>query len=172
MNCPIKSHENADLLLAYCARKLDSETAGLLERHMELCADCRAFRDGQRAVWNALDQWEAMPVSGDFDRRLYRRIERERKVSWVDRLFQPFRPLFVRPALPLAAACVVMVAGFLLEYPGRVTIDSNVTSDASRAQPAVVDVQPVEVEKTLDDLEMLHEFNAPARAPGKTSKSM
>jgi hypothetical protein len=35
-----------------------------------------------------------------------------------------------------------------------------------------VDVQPVEVEKTLDDLEMLHEFNAPARAPDKTAKSM
>lgn len=172
MNCPIKSHENADLLLAYCARKLDPETTSLLERHMELCTECRAFRDGQRAVWNALDEWEAMPVSADFDRRLYRRVREQNEASWVGRFFEPLRPVFLRPVLPLAAACAVVFAGFLLEYPGAQPVNPGMTSGRPGVQSAVVDVQPVEVEKTLDDLEMLHEFNAPAHRLGNTSKSM
>lgn len=172
MNCPIKSHENADLLLAYCARRLDPEATSLLERHMELCVDCRAFRDGQRAVWSALDQWEAMPVSADFDRRLYRRVREADKASWMGRFFEPLRPVFLRPVFPLAAACVVVFAGFLLNHPGAVAVNPGAAPARPEVQSAVVDVQPGEVEKTLDDLEMLHEFNAPARRNGNTSKSM
>ena len=74
MKCPIEIHENAELLLAYCARKLDPETQTILERHLAVCPACRDFKAGQEAVWQALDSWEAVPVSADFDRRLYRRI--------------------------------------------------------------------------------------------------
>ena len=71
MRCPIESQENADLLLSYSARRLNPEATAILEAHMEICPTCREFRDGQRALWEALDQWEARPVSPDFDRRLY-----------------------------------------------------------------------------------------------------
>src|SRR6476619_6436551 len=114
MRCPIETQENAELLLSYSARRLDPESAAILEAHMELCPACREFRAGQRALWEALDQWEARPVSLDFDRRLYRRIAEQEQMSWWARLFTPLRPMFVRPALPLAAtACLVLVAGFI-----------------------------------------------------------
>src|ERR1051325_5022425 len=100
MKCPMESHENAELLLAYCARRLDPETQIVLERHMAVCPACREFQKGQEIVWNALDAWEAMPVSVDFDRRLYRRIEEEEaRASWWSRLMRPFRPMFAPPLL-------------------------------------------------------------------------
>ena len=75
MNCPLETRENAQLLLDYGTRKLEPETVAALERHIAICGACREFVSGQRAVWQALDAWEAAPVSADFDSRLYRRRE-------------------------------------------------------------------------------------------------
>src|ERR1039458_6662773 len=100
MKCPIETRESAELLLAYCNRNLDAESTAMLERHMEVCPACREFASGQRAVWEALDVWEAAPVTSDFNHRLYRRIDRE--VSWWHLLMRPFRPVLVRQGLPIA----------------------------------------------------------------------
>ena len=89
MNCPMESREHAQWLLDYRAGKLEPELAARLEEHIATCGACREFARGQRAVWEALDSWEAAPVSTDFDRRLYQRIEAQ--VSWWDLLIRPFR---------------------------------------------------------------------------------
>ena len=155
MRCPIETQENAELLLSYSARRLNPECTAILEAHMELCPACREFRDGQRALWEALDQWEARPISPDFDRRLYRKIEEQEQLAWWSRAFRSLRPMFVRPPLPLAAtACLVLVAGFLIDGPARVNpgADSQIRGEVEQ------------VERTLDDLDMLRQFNlAPAQ---------
>src|ERR1700752_4831934 len=139
MRCPIETQENAELLLSYSARRLNQETAAILEEHMELCPACREFRDGQRALWEALDQWDARPVSADFDRRLYRRIEEQEQMGWFARVFGPLRPMFLRPALPLAAmACLVLVAGFIVDEPGKLL------SPPAEVPQVVRDVEQVE----------------------------
>ena len=94
MKCPVECRENADLLLAYCSRKLDPDTAALLERHMEQCPACTEFARGQKAVWEALDAWEAAPVSADFDGRLYRSLNQQ--VPFWERLRRSFRPVLAR----------------------------------------------------------------------------
>ena len=164
MRCPIETQENAELLLSYSARRLDPELIAVLEAHMERCPACREFRDGQRALWEALDEWEARPVSADFDRRLYRRIEEQDKMGWWAYVFGPLRPAFLRPALPLAAtACVVLVAGFLAVEPGRVP--PAVTADNQVAREAE------QVERALDDLDMLRQFDLGA-APSEDSSRL
>ena len=120
MNCPLETRENAQLLLDYCTRKLEPESVAVLERHIAICDACREFARGQRAVWQALDAWEAAPVSLDFDRRLYHRIEAH--VPWWSLLLRPFRPPFnsvaLRRSLHAAAmACLLVVAGIVLERP-------------------------------------------------------
>ena len=154
MRCPIETHGNAELLLDYCARKLNPELTAVLEAHMDICPSCREFRDGQRALWMALDQWEAAPVSPDFDRRLYRRIEREGRDGFWTRLFRPLQPVFFRPVAPLAAtACLLLAAGFLVQTP---SLNLASLEDGPKAR----EVEQVEqVERTLEDLEMLRQFN-------------
>ena len=163
MKCPIETRENAELLLAYCTRKLDAESTALLERHMEICPACREFSSGQRAVWEALDAWEATPVTLDFDRRLYRRIDRE--VSWWQLLMRPLGPALVRRGLPIAAAaCLVVMAGVLLERPAS-------APPTTQPQSAQVDaLQPDQVEHALDAMHMLGEFNYRVRGDAADSK--
>src|SRR6476659_5995846 len=159
MKCPIETKENAELLLSYSARRLNAESTAILEAHMEVCPACQEFRDGQRALWEALDQWEARPVSPDFDRRLYQKIEEHEQMGWWARTFGPMRPVFLRPALPLAAmACVVLVAGFIIDEPGKLF------APAADSPQVVREVE--QVERALDDLEMLRQFDLVAPVAG------
>lgn len=154
MRCPIQSRDNAEILLAYCDRKLDVESMLLLERHVAECAACREVLDGQRAIWAALDQWEAAEISPDFNRRMWQRIEASESAGFWRRLFQPPLQWALKPSMPVAAAAVVLVAGLLLRAPGNLPPAPRVVSDA-------VDIE--QVERTLEDLEMLRELAAPAR---------
>jgi hypothetical protein len=152
MKCPIETQESAEVLLAYGLRKLDSDATAMVEEHIRACPACSDFARGQAAVWKALDAWEAAPVSPDFDRRLYQRIEKE--VSWWDLLVRPFRPLFFREGLPIAAAAVLVIAaGVLLERPDRVAVERGPVS----AQVEVV--APEQAEHALQEMEMMREFN-------------
>jgi anti-sigma factor RsiW len=148
MNCPIESH-NPERLVDYAAGALDPESARALVRHFAGCAPCRSMAAGQTAVWKALDEWEAPPVSPDFNRRLYRRIDEEVRLSWWERLTRPFRPMPLRQALPLTAtAGLLLVAGLLVQHPVRF---------APAAQPGET-VRADQVERTLDDLDLLRQF--------------
>jgi hypothetical protein len=162
MNCPLETRENAQLLLDYCTRQLAPETVAILERHIAICGKCREFAGGQRAVWQALDAWEAEPVSPDFDRRLYRRIEA--RVGWWNLFLRPFSRATLRHSLPAAAmACLLLVAGVILERPA--------VSPAPPNDMAQVDsVQPEQVERALDAMEMLNEFSHHVRTDSPESK--
>jgi anti-sigma factor RsiW len=163
MNCPLETPETAELLLDYCTRRLAPERAAIVESHVRACPACRRFAEEQSAVWSALDGWEAAPVSVDFDRRLYRRIEGE--ISWRERLAAPLRLLLAyRGVLAAAAACLVIAAGLLLQGPPAPVADP--------AAPVVAnaEVQPEQVEKALDAMDLISEFNQKVHPEKATSK--
>jgi hypothetical protein len=163
MNCPLETRDNAQVLLDYCARKLEPESVAILERHIAVCDACREFASGQRAVWEALDAWEAAPVSPDFDTRLYRRIET--RASWWELLRRPFQPSTLWRRLPAAAmGCLLVLAGVILQR-------SAVSPAPALNDTAQVDsVQPEQVERTLDAMEVLSEFSHHLRAETPESK--
>ncbi len=173
--CPTKNNANTELLLAYCAGRLRGAAALELERHIAGCHDCAEFRNAQSSVWNALDAWEAPAASPDFNRRLYARIAAAETAPWYTRWLESLRPVFARPAFPLAAVAVVVVAGFVIDHPSFI-------SSPHAAKPTAVNVSGVtpreaeQVERTLDDLDMLRQFDSSAdqnsEAREKTSKSM
>jgi anti-sigma factor RsiW len=151
MNCPMEARETAGWLLDYASGRLDAETRARFGEHLDACPACRAVAGGQQAVWKALEAWEPAPVSMDFDRSLYQRIERQ--ASWWSRLTRPFDALF-RHAVPIgAAAGVVILAGLLMNRPA-------VQPAAPVQESAQVEtLQPDQVEHAVDDMEMLREFN-------------
>ena len=162
MNCPIRTEETADLLLAYTARRLDPARTAMLEDHMNVCTHCAEFRAGQELVWQALDAWEAPPVTPDFNRRLYQRIETEAAAPWYRRLFTT--PLAMwKPAIPLAAACLVIAAGFILDHP--VAVNPPGATPAIRVSVAEAE----QVESALDDLQLLRQLDTSATSGSSES---
>jgi hypothetical protein len=156
--------ENADLLLKFVAGRLDSEAQVRLNRHLDVCPACREFAGGQKAVWDSLDAWEMAPVSPDFDRRLYARIQGE--VSWWNRILAPFRPPQIRKGWPIAAAAwLVLVAGI-------VVVDRSImVRPAPRKTSIQVEsLRPDQAQNAIEDMEMLQEINGlvgPASAASK-----
>ncbi len=159
MNCPIRTEETAEMLLAYTARRLDPAKTAILESHMDVCAECAEFRVKQELVWQALDAWEAPPVTPDFNRRLYQRIESEAAAPWYVRLISTPWAMW-KPAIPLAFAGLLIMAGFMLDH--------SVSLTAPSTPPAIrVSVTEAEqVENALDDLQLLRQLDS-----GATSSS-
>ena len=156
MKCPIESQENSSLLLDYCARKIDPASAAVLERHIKACPACQEFQSAQQSLWSALDRWQPLPVSSDFDRRLYAVIDAEAVAPWWSRLTPVLRSHW-KPAVSLAAVCLALIAVSLFQAP------STAPAPVEPASPVRIEmVQMDQMERALEDLEMLRQFDLTA----------
>jgi hypothetical protein len=150
MRCPTENSDILDVLLNYCAKRLDAGKAILLESHMASCAQCRKFATAQQQVWNTLDAWEPEKVSTDFDQRLYAAAEAGRPFGALRRLFGHSSAW--TSALRLAAACATAGLALLLSVPAP---ESPQVKENLRADSVEVEL----VEQALDDVEMLRQFS-------------
>ena len=149
MNCPMEARQGSELLLEYTAGRLEAQAATELEAHLEGCARCREFAQSQKMVWQAMEAWEAEPVSMDFDRRLFARIE-QAPASWWARLTGQV----MHHAVPVAAAAGVMIlAGLALERTAVTPVEPP------RESAQVETLGPEQVQSALDDMQMLRDFN-------------
>ncbi|MBX5495904.1 MAG: hypothetical protein IRZ15_11275 [Bryobacteraceae bacterium] len=147
MKCPVESKENVDLLLDFCLGK-PGAAAARLARHVEACPACQEFCASCSALWSDLDLLEAPPVSPDFNRRLYERIEAEESGVWR-KFLSLFRLRWMRPATAVAAAGMLVVFGVLLQSP---FVPENLPRPLMEAKS---DIDIEQIEETLEDLEML-----------------
>jgi anti-sigma factor RsiW len=174
MSCLIKSEGNTDRLLAYCAGRLGGEAASEMALHLKSCPECARVYSAQTSVWQALDAWSPAPVSPDFDRRLFARIEAENAAPWWQRELHRvssaigdfLRPVMAQPAFALSAVAVVIAAGFVLDHPAKVYTPSPIATVRGTG------VEVEKVEASLDDMEMLHQFDTGADDQESTAKSM
>jgi hypothetical protein len=168
--------DHTEKLLAYCAGGLGSDEGSRIAFHLKSCPECAAICSAQASVWKALDTWQPAPVSRDFDHRLFARIEAEKTALWWERAIAKagefLRPLFAQPALPLSAAALVIAAGFVLDHPAGLSRSENRSSARELAVPRVNQVDAEKMEATLDDLEMLRQFDAISDDKESTRKSM
>jgi hypothetical protein len=114
----------------------------------------------KKSVDAALDLWEAPPVSADFDRRIYRRIEQQQHVPWWRFLLHPQR--FV-PAM--VAAAVLVAAGLWIERPA-------VQPAAVPHSAAVEALPPEQAESALQEMELMQEFNRLVRTDAAAEPKM
>ena len=165
MTCSMENRE--ERLLDFVSGSLESGEAAVFERHLEGCAECREFVAGQKQVWSALDAFEPASISADFDRHLYAAMAR---TSWWDRVVAsvttPLRtPAWIRHGLPVMAAAAALTAGFILwdrppKQPAR-PVQLSAAADS---------LQPDQVQRALDDVEMLGQFNHRVASDSSQSK--
>lgn len=137
--------EHSSELWESVALRTSGEVRPDLQSHLAGCEECRHALADRRAVWNALDVWEAPPVSPNFDTRLWREIEAQPPLTLGARLRQGFA-WNSRPLMPLAAACLTVVLAVGVSMSWR-------SGSGSPARPEKVDME--QVEKTLDDMDLL-----------------
>lgn len=153
MKCPVQSGENAEILLDYCARTLDAHRAALLENHMTECAECRAFRDVQSEIWSSMDDWHSIPISPNFDSQLFARIEAEEQKPWWRQWRGAWTSVTLEPALPIAAACLAVLASIL--FQATIPVPAGIPAPAAQAQVKTDPTDIEQAETALEDLEML-----------------
>lgn len=155
MLCLRKSEDGAGILTDYCARVLDPAKKAEVDRHVEVCAECRGLLERQNRLWQTLDQWTAPEVSPNFDARLYARIAREeaapRWKQWAWRILRPPVPVAMwKPVVSLAAACAVVAIALTVHTP-------QPQPAAPQMHAEQVDIE--QVSRALDDLDILAPSN-------------
>jgi len=143
--CRLENGNSAELIVAYGARTLAPDVEAAFERHMAMCANCRELAAAQREVWSAMDAWMPAKISSNFDEKLYQRIATEEQSTWWRRVLRANWSW--RPAMPVAAACAVLVAAFLLRSPAPPA--------GAPQSPGQSNLQIEQVQHALDDIEML-----------------
>ena len=161
MNCPARSNESHELLIDYCADALPLGTRTELERHIEKCPDCSDFVRAQQQVWTALDGWKTEPISADFDCRLYASIAEAERPSWRQWLAGR---IGWQPAVSLGAACAALAVALLVNAPSdRPRTQQPSVPPVSAMEDARADaVEPEQLERALEDLEMLKQLSPSA----------
>ena len=152
MECPSESRHGAELWIGYVAGTLVPEVELGLRLHLEACQSCREAVKAQEAVWSALDHWTPVSVSPSFDEALFRRIANEEQAPRWRRLLQARWSW--RPVMPLAAFCAALIVAFFLRTPPAEA------PSMSRSAPAA---QIEQVERVLDDMDMLKQMSATAK---------
>ncbi len=155
MKCPLLSDQTADVLLDYSAGRLEPSRVVSFETHMESCDRCMTFRMQQADLWKALDTWEPEPVSMNFNRTLWQKIDQVAASPWYIKLADSMRFGAWKPAFPLAAAALVIAAGFVFDHPAGPT----------RNQVATISVvsEADQVENTLEEVQLLRQFDAASK---------
>jgi hypothetical protein len=163
MKCPLETGKSQELLLEYPTGRLDPAVQAILEEHVAVCFDCQQAIEAHSAVWEALDAWEPAPVSVDFNRRLWQRIDQAEANRGFDlgrfdlRRFDLSRWFNVswKPALPVAAALLLVVGTFMFQHPHELLPIQSV------AVPNGVTLTEVDqVESALDDLQLLQQLDS------------
>jgi len=140
MACTLENRE--EMLIDYVDGSLPADRLAQMMSHMKGCAECRVAADAQLRVWTALEEWTPAPVSADFNRTLYQKIDVEQSKGWWQRL--------AWPPLGLAAACMVLVVAMLFRVPGGPVNEPEKKADVT------IDVN--QVDRTLEDIEMFKQL--------------
>jgi hypothetical protein len=156
MNCPLHVKEGAEILLDYCSQRMDPDRAADFRLHVADCTDCKQVVEAQESVWNVLDAYEAVPVSRDFDRKLWARVDAEDAQSWWQGTLTRIvsgpaigwsNYLFNwKPMVVAATACAALVAVMLVSTP-------HATEPIDPQNQKLME----RVESALDDIDMLNQ---------------
>ncbi|MBC7926600.1 MAG: hypothetical protein H7039_13170 [Bryobacteraceae bacterium] len=150
MNCPVRTGQTG-ILVEHASGRLQSELAGSVNEHAATCPECTSILKAQSKVQDALSEWTAEPVSADFDRRLFQRIEEDHGRTFFQRLVAGFS---WKPAASLAGAIATAAIVALLVSP----------PEQRSARPAneqtIRNVEAEQIEVVLDDIDMLQQLNS------------
>lgn len=160
MNCPTE-----DVLLDYISGSLSAAQAAAFERHTDECSRCGALASSQAAVWRSLDVWKPAPVSADFNRELWRRIDAEAQApSWGRRLAETLHLNLWKQITPLAAAMALIVTAYVMDHHAHQPVPAP-------AAVAVTASEADQLERALDDIQLLDAVNE-ASATQKPASSL
>jgi hypothetical protein len=161
MRCTLGLDENWELVVGYAARTLDPRTQASFEQHLKSCQACSKTVAVHQAVWDALDESQAVSVSPDFDRKLQARIAHQQVGWWLRSWYA---------AVPVAAACVVFGVSLWLNHPQRVEVAAPALSQVQDSQQLLPQPSPQpppqpppqvdKLEHALDDMDMLGQLSA------------
>jgi len=147
--------DSAEVLFAYVDGTLDEVQSDAIERHAAGCAACRNLIDGQRGVWETLDAWEAPELSPEFNRKMHAAVAAESAGGWRGWLASKWAwPTLL---VPVSALALIVGTVVVTQMPREQELAPVVEVEHGAVdQKAGIENDVKQIEKTLDDLDVLY----------------
>ncbi len=159
MSCPANDRRGSERFLSYAAGVMSVAERAAFESHIADCPDCRRIAEEQKRVWSALDVLAAPEIPSNFDDKLYARIAAEERSPWWQSLLHPGFSFRLSAAAPVAAACAALAVMLVMRTPQPAPAPVPPAPATATMQQ---NLDPNQVEQTLDDLDMLRQLTSPA----------
>jgi len=151
--------ESAEVLFAYVDGTLEPARAASLARHAAACEPCRKLIEGQQAMWAVLDSWEPPEISPDFNRKMHAAVAAEAEQRswrrWLGNLVNALTPH--KLLVPAGVLALVLGTVVLTQMPRHNTVPAP---DSAVEQKAGIESEQKQIERTLDDLDVLTTLDA------------
>lgn len=136
--------------------------------YLESSPECRTMYEQQEAVWEALEMWAPVEPSAGFDHSIYGRIPQRpmQSVRWWGGLLAEWIGPW-RPGLAAGLAALLLIAGMIVSYQPRAEVQSSATALSAGTESEYLE----QIDQTLDDIEMLADFEGLELAPQGPGRS-
>lgn len=149
MACQFQKERAAELL-EYCGPRTQEKTADLVESHLLLCTECRAWIKEQQSVTALLSEWTVADVGSEFEAAVWAKVNDLPPESLWERWKQWL--LFVNPVhVRMAAATLTLLIAVIISGAWW-----HVAKPVSHGEK--VDIE--KVEQTVDDMDLLRTLTA------------
>ncbi len=133
-------------LSAYCKNELGSSLSSAIAEHLSTCHQCQKEESYYVNIIDASRLLPELKVSGDFNNRLLNRIVKERFQETKNKAYLPKRPplfSFTRAVPVMAAACLILVAGYFTVLDKEiVTAEENYSSFENSLDDSYLTAKP------------------------------
>jgi len=171
--CPWASRSGEARLLAFVAGRVRGPDGIRLRAHLEDCHRCSEYVAKQKAIWGILDEWEPEFTRPDFTSDVVVRVNNLPPENWFVQSGRFIMARMFRPACTVATISALLAISLYIRNP-------FVTSTQAPFAPRVVaaapqGISPVEAEqmdRALDDLQLLHQLDALSDSSKDAPRSM
>ena len=176
MICPLESRGGEASLVEFVAGKVRGPAGALLRAHVDNCRPCGEYVAEQRTIWRLLDDWEPEFESFGFDNSFASRLAKLSADPWLIRTGRFAVARLLKPAFTVTAVTALLAVSIYVRNPfaglPAVAISHPVQHTTKTVSRVISRLEAEQMDRTIDDLQLLHQLDSLSEGHKEPSRSM
>ena len=171
--CPKAIRGGEATLVAFVAGKVRGPDGARLRAHLEDCERCRDYVEGQRAIWQLLDDWQPELQNTNFNSDFASRLAHLPPEPWFVEIGRRVAARMLKPAFTFSAIAAVLAVSVYVRNPFVASGHTQFVPRTVASAPRVISpVEAEQVDRAIDDMQLLHQLDSFSEVSKDPARSM